>query len=141
MGVTTDIAVYDHLRSTDTDDAVYRVVGLQNDRVTLLRVADGDGRRAQTGEATTISTFGPAANPDENRALGTALTTAVGNVYWSFRTVLTSLATNPLPSLLALALFLAGWFGEGVLPVPDWAFGVLTMAGITGLASVGSGRL
>ncbi|MFC6756532.1 hypothetical protein ACFQER_07320 [Halomicroarcula sp. GCM10025894] len=48
-----DIAVYDHLRSTDPDDddAVYRVVGTRPESVTLLRVSDGDGRRANTGKS------------------------------------------------------------------------------------------
>ncbi len=46
-----DLAVYDHVRPADADlpGGTYRVVGTADDRVTLLRVADADGRRANTG--------------------------------------------------------------------------------------------
>jgi len=87
-----DIAVYDHLRSTDPDDddAVYRVVGTAPGRVTLLRVSDADGRRANTGEVVTVSrdaldSFEPADNPDGNRGPLTTLRSGVSAAYWALR--------------------------------------------------------
>jgi hypothetical protein len=88
----TDVAVYDHLRSTDPDDddAVYRVVGTASGTVTLLRVSDGDGRRANTGEVLTISraaldSFEAADNPDGNRGLLGTVRSAAGAGYWALR--------------------------------------------------------
>jgi len=84
---------YDHLRSTDPDDddSVYRVVGTPGDRVTLLRVSDGDGRRANTGEVVTVPTdaldsFESAPNPDGNRSIVARLRAAAGAGYWALRT-------------------------------------------------------
>jgi len=87
-----DPAVYDHLRSTDPDDddAVYRVVGTAPGSVTLLRVSDGDGWRANTGEVVTISrealdSFESVENPDGNRGLLGTLRSAFSGGYWSLR--------------------------------------------------------
>src|SRR6056297_1977391 len=89
----TDIAVSDHLRSTDPDDddAIYRVVGTAPDTVTLLRVSDADGRRAHTGEVVTVSrdaldSFEAAENPDGNRSIATALGSPLRSAYWLLRT-------------------------------------------------------
>ena len=88
----TDVAVYDHLRSTDPDDddAIYRVVGTGTESVTLLRVSDGDGRRANTGEVVTVSrdaldAFESVENPDGNRGLVGTLRSAVSGGYWALR--------------------------------------------------------
>ena len=87
-----DIAVYDHLHSTDPDDddAVYRVVGTAPESVTLLRVSDGAGRRANTGEVVTVSrdaldSFEAVENPDGNRGLVGAVRSAVSGGYWALR--------------------------------------------------------
>lgn len=72
-------AVYDHFRPTgegehggEAGDAgpVFRVVGVQNDGATLLRVTDADGTRKATGEIRHVTLdrlyrgFTPAENPD-----------------------------------------------------------------------------
>lgn len=46
-----NVAVYDHVHPADADytGGVYRVVGIADDRVTLLRVTDADGTRTSTG--------------------------------------------------------------------------------------------
>lgn len=143
-----DVAVYDHLRSTDPedDDAVYRVVGTGTERVTLLRVSDGDGRRAHTGEVFTVptdalDTFERAENPDDARPLAASLTGVVEGAYWSIRTVLGTLAANPGKTLAALALFVVGRFGGGVVPLSDGVLALLAFVGLLGLAAVGTGRL
>jgi hypothetical protein len=140
--------VYDHLRSTDPDDdvGIYRVVGTHAESVTLLRVADGDGRRAHTGEVITVPTdalddFEPAENPDGNRSVAGRLRSLVEGVYFSFRSVLTALAARPLLTALGLGLYVAGRFAGGRLPLPDLALSILALAGIAVLAAVGTGRL
>lgn len=66
------VSVYDHLRAGPDDPipaGVYRVVGADGDGATLLAVADGDGRRGNTGriervDAATVDALAPAGNPD-----------------------------------------------------------------------------
>jgi hypothetical protein len=140
--------VYDHLRSTDPDDdaGIYRVVGTHADSVTLLRVADGDGRRAHTGEVITVPTdaldaFEPAENPDGNRSLGGQLRSLGGSLYWSFRSAMAALADRPLLTALGLGLYVAGRFAGGRLPLPDLALSMVALAGIVVVAAVASGRV
>ncbi|WP_053948873.1 hypothetical protein [Halolamina sediminis] len=65
-------AVYDHYRLTEGADAgaAFRVVGVDEKRVTLLRVTDTDGNRAATGDLRHVAhdrlgpAFAPANNPD-----------------------------------------------------------------------------
>lgn len=72
-------AVYDHFRPTREGDRdsragdagpIFRVVGVQKDEATLLRVTDADGTRDETGEIRHVSLdrlqreFTPAENPD-----------------------------------------------------------------------------
>jgi hypothetical protein len=48
---------YTHYRAPadgPVEPGIYRVVGRDDDSVTLLRVADSDGRRAVTGEVTAV---------------------------------------------------------------------------------------
>lgn len=86
------MAVGDHYRPVDGDhDAgVYRVVGTTGG-VTLLRVADGDGRRVHAGEIyrvdrTTIDTeFEPAADPDSGSSPVAIVRNAAQGLYWSVR--------------------------------------------------------
>jgi hypothetical protein len=143
-----DPTVYDHLRSTDPDDdaSIYRVVGTATDTVTLLRVSDGDGRRAHTGEVITIprtalDTFETAENPDGNRSVAATLRSAGASVYWSLRTFVASLAARPFLSALGVALFLAGALGSGRLPLPDDLLLVVELGGLLLLVLVGNGRI
>jgi hypothetical protein len=87
---------HDHYRPT-TDDyerGVYRVVGT-GEEVTLLRVADGDGRRIHAGElehvdaAAVDDAFEPAEDPDAGVSPVTMLRNALQGLYWTLR--------NPLP--------------------------------------------
>ena len=141
-------SVYDHYRTTDDDymDGVYRVVGIGDEEVTLLRVGKVDGRRINTGEVITViqeelDGFEQAENPDGNRPIGEVLVSAPETAYWSVSAFLKELAARPVPTLVALGILLAGYFGEGVLPIPDLAFGALVLVGGLCLAYVGSGRL
>jgi len=142
-----DVAVSDHLRSTDPeDDAVYRVVGTGAERVTLLHVSDGDGRRAHTGEVFTVPTdaldsFEQTENPDGNRPLRARLSGVADGAYRSLRSALTTLAANPGKTLAALALFVVGRFGTGVVPLPDGILAVFALVGVLGPAAVSSGRI
>lgn len=139
--------VYDHLRSTAPDDAsVYRVVGTHSNNVTLLRVADGDGRRAHTGEIITVSadaldSFEPAENPDGNSSVSRKLRSLAKSLYWSLRSALAALADRPLLTALGLGLYVAGRFAGGRIPLSDLPLSVIALTGVAVLAAVGSGRL
>ncbi|GAB3683471.1 hypothetical protein GCM10028857_11080 [Salinarchaeum chitinilyticum] len=85
-------AIGDHVRSDGTavSPGVYRVVGT-GDEVTLLRVADPDGRRRHTGELIHVSVaaldtdFEPTADPDAGIAPRARIRNAVQGLYWSVR--------------------------------------------------------
>ncbi len=86
------VDVGEHYRPTDGthDPGVYRVVGT-TDAVTLLRVADGDGRRAHTGEISRVSerdldtAFEPASDPDAGINPVFALRNVLSGMYWNVR--------------------------------------------------------
>ena len=144
----TNPDLYEHFKPMDVDvsDGVYRVVGRDEEAVTLLRVADADERRTHTGEVVTVpidefTGFTPAENPDGNRPVGEILTSNLERGYWSIRVFIQQLASNPLPTLGAIALVLAGVFGDRIFSLPDVVFGGMILPGSLGLAYVGSGRL
>lgn len=70
MGVS-DPAVYDHYRTTGSAEAgeLFRVVGVDDERVTLLRLTE-DGERVATGDLRQVdraefeAAFEPGENPD-----------------------------------------------------------------------------
>lgn len=130
----------------DVSDGIYRVVGSDEETVTLLRVADANERRIHTGEVVTVSLdeftgFAPAENPDGNRPFGATLASNLEMGYWSVRTFTQQLALNPLPSLVAMTLVIVGILGDQILSLPDVVFGGLVLLGSLGLAYVGGGRL
>jgi hypothetical protein len=143
-------APYDHYRLADADvvpaDAtpgIYRVVGTDDESVTLLRVTDGDGRRRHTGELLTIddetlSAFEPTENPDGNRALGATIASQLDGLVWQLRAFGQSLADRPVLSTAAGIVLAAGLVGEQFVAGPDWWFGVAVFAGSLGLAAIGS---
>jgi len=148
--------VGDHLRPAaddehdsagpDVPDGVYRVVGTPDDRVTLLRVGDADGRRVHSGTVVSVDHdaldgFVPAENPDGNRPVSAAITSLGRSIYWSLRAFAGSLAANPVPAAAAFAILLLGQFGERLLGISDGLQGALIVGGALTLAYVGSGRL
>lgn len=86
------VAIGEHVRSDGTavQPGVYRVVGTGNE-VTLLQVADDDGRRRHTGEIVRVSAtafeteFDTAPDPDAGIAPQAWIRNAVQGVYWSIR--------------------------------------------------------
>lgn len=132
----TEPSVGDHLRPAGARDArgTYRVVGVDDGGVTLLRVGDGDGRRVHPGETirverSALTGFEPADPP----AGGGASAAAVA--YWSVRAFGAELAARPLPAVVGGALVAAGTAVGAPLA------GGLVLAGALLLAYVGSGRL
>ncbi|MFC7074922.1 hypothetical protein [Haloarcula halophila] len=139
--------VYDHLRPTTADypAGIYRVVGV-GDEVTLLRVSDADGRRANTGAVVTVPAdslagFERAENPDGDRRPTAIVRSSLDNLYWSARAFVRTLAKQPLLSAGALALLLAGEFGQDLLSLTGLQAGALIVVGGLALIYVGSGRL
>ena len=144
----TNPNLYEHFkpRNVDVSDGVYRVVGSDEEAVTLLRVADADERRTHTGEVVTVpidefTGFTPAENPDGNRPVGDILTSNLEMGYWSIRVFIQRLASNPLTTLGAIALVLAGVFGDRILSLPAVVFDGVILLGSLGIAYIGSGRL
>jgi hypothetical protein len=83
--VPSDPRPYDHVRGDGTavETGIYRVVGVDEDRVTLLRVADGRGRRVHEGAVEYVDrdeygTLEPADNPDRPSLAVALLLTLVG---------------------------------------------------------------
>lgn len=82
----------DHYRPTTEDHraGTYRVVGAPDD-VTLLGVADEDGRRCYTGtllhvpEATLETAFEPASDPDAGIRPVATVRNGLQGLYWSVR--------------------------------------------------------
>ncbi|WP_324760108.1 hypothetical protein [Haloarcula montana] len=143
----TSPTVYDHLRPTTADypAGIYRVVGV-GDEITLLRVSDADGRRANTGAVVTVPAdslagFERAENPDGDRRPTAIVRSSLDNLYWSARAFVRTLAKRPLVSAGALALLLAGEFGQDLLSLTGLQAGALIVVGGLALVYVGSGRL
>ncbi|MFC6974882.1 hypothetical protein ACFQL1_09635 [Halomicroarcula sp. GCM10025709] len=141
-------AVYDHLRPTTADcpAGVYRVVGVGDDGATLLRVGDADEQRVNTGAVVTVPAdslagFERADNPDGNRRPTALVRSSLDNFSWSARAFVRTLAKRPLVSAGALALLLAGEFGQDALSLTGLQAGVLIVVGGLALVYVGSGRL
>lgn len=142
----TDASVHDHVRIADDrhPPGVYRVVGVGDGTVTLLRVGDSDGRRVHTGELLTVDvdafdSFEPAENPAENRGLTPGLASLPTVAYWSVRAFGRQLMDQPVPAAAAGTVLVVGFVGDAFLPLPDLVFGALILVGSLGLAYVGSG--
>lgn len=84
--------VGDHYRPTadDRTPGVYRVVGA-SEKVTLLRVADADGRRRHTGEIRRVSSraldaeFERADDPDAGLSPVSLARNVLQGLYWQIR--------------------------------------------------------
>ncbi|MFY4811134.1 hypothetical protein ACOJIV_00285 [Haloarcula sp. AONF1] len=137
-----------HVRLTEAGpdsritDGVYRVVGADEDSVTLLLVADAAGRRVHTGEVVTVArrgldTFEPAENPDARRSLVTHAISQLDGLRWSLRLLWRSIRTRPLPGTAAITLLLVGVFGEWILPVSETVLTGFFLLGALLLFSLG----
>lgn len=142
-----DPSPYDHLQPTTADypAGVYRVVGLDRQTVTVLRITDGDGRRITTGTVHTIRRgaldgFVSTANPDANRSLRRRLQSIPATVYWSGRAFCRELISHPGLTSIALGLIAVGLVDPLNGPLSDRLAGVLIIVGSFGLAYLGSGR-
>jgi hypothetical protein len=146
--MSDELDVYDHVRLTVTDhpDGVYRVVGTTDETVTLLRVGDPDGRRIHTGEVSAVDRAAlddaePADNPDDSWAITPFLTGLPKSIYWQLRTFVLTLAANPIPTAIALALLVIGSLEDPGIALPEPLSTAFVFAGAFGLVYVGGGRL
>lgn len=139
--------MYEHVERQDSDHpGTYRVVGVTDASVTLLHVADADGRRIHPGRTVSVSrteyeSLPTASNPDSRGSLGEMVTSLPTAIYWSLRGFSRSLASSPVRTLAALAAVVVGTFGAGLVPLPEPFLNGLYLGGILGLVLIGSGRV
>lgn len=141
-------SVYDHYRLADMEyeDGIYRVVGVDDSTVTLLRVGESDGRRTNTGEVITvdikvIENSEVSENPDGNPRASGVLWSVPKTAYWSAIAFIKEASSHPIRASVGIAFLAVGYFGEGTLPVPDMVLGILILIGGMSLAYVGSGKV
>ncbi|EMA34976.1 hypothetical protein [Haloarcula japonica] len=123
-------------------DGVYRIVGTDDDSVTLLLVGDAAGRRVHTGEVVTVArgdldTLEPAENPDARRSFATRIISQLDGLQWSLWLRWHSIRSRPVPGMAAITLLLVGAFGEGILPVSERVLTGLFLLGALLLFSLG----
>lgn len=96
-GASDGVAVGDHYRAgtgTDLAPGVYRVVGTREGEVTLLRVADADGRRVHSGTVSYVpvgvvaSALDPADDPDAGFSPLDAVAGLLDGMVWELRSLL-----------------------------------------------------
>ncbi|ELZ29233.1 hypothetical protein C475_03414 [Halosimplex carlsbadense 2-9-1] len=146
----TDYTVYDHVRppasSVATDAAlspgVYRVVGVDEGTVTLLRVGDADGYRVNTGAVATVdrdalAAFEPADNPDGDRPVGEKIRRTAETLVWNLRAFVAGLLAHPVLAVAALALVVVGHQGHRVLSVPEPWLTAVYFLGVLGVVYLG----
>ncbi|GGK60455.1 hypothetical protein [Haloarcula sebkhae] len=142
------VAVGDHVRPAEVGresrvpDGIYRVVGADDDSVTLLLVGDAAGHRVHTGEVVTVAlealaAFESAKNPDANRSLVTHAISQLDGLRWSLWLLWRSIRTRPLPGTAAITLLLVGAFGEWILPVSETVLTGFFLLGALLLFSLG----
>jgi hypothetical protein len=141
------VAPYDHVRVDGrpaTPTGVYRVVGVDDDRVTLLQVGDDDGRRVHTGHVervarSTVESFEPVDAPDATGSLA-ALSDSLEGLVLTARLAPGRLAARPLQAGAGLLLLLVGWVGPSVLGAdPRLAFEAVEVLGVALLAAAAAG--
>ncbi|ERH00818.1 MAG: hypothetical protein J07HN6_02447 [Halonotius sp. J07HN6] len=141
-------SIYDHVEVRDSDhpDGVYRVVGTTADTVTLLHVADADGRRLHSGRTVSVShstyeELPSASNPDDGGSITDVLTSLPATGYWAVRGSARQLAASPVRTLLAVAAVVVGAVGPRALSVSPLVLDGLLLGGILGLVLIGEGRV
>ncbi|MFB6284783.1 MAG: hypothetical protein ABEK59_12790 [Halobacteria archaeon] len=150
-------SVYDHYRYEDDthgdrkvpvgeyENGVYRVVGSEGG-VTLLRVTDGSGNRANTGEVIHVphgkmKFFEKTENPDPDFSWGGFAAEIPEITYWVIRAFLDQLSNRPLLSAFFTFVLIAGLYLNAPPGIPKPAMTGLWIAGLGGLLLIGSGRL
>ena len=133
-------AMYDHYRA-DTGAPIpagtYRVVGTSGG-VTLLAVADADGRRTHEGriervDREVLAGLAPVDGPTDGPNPVTAL-------YYSARAVPANLLARPGQTLLGIALALAVVFGPNTLPAaPELLWEGMNLLGALVLGAAAAG--
>ena len=141
-------SLYDHVEVPNSDHSagIYRVVGTTDDTVTLLHVADADGRRIHPGRTVSVShdtyqQLPTASNPDGGGSITDLLASLPATGYWAVRGSARQLSASPLRTLLAVAAVAVGALGPRALPVSPLVLDGLLLGGILALVVIGEGRV
>jgi hypothetical protein len=120
----------------------YRVVGRDEDGVTLLYVGDSERRRRHTGriesvDRSALARLEPAAAP--RSGVLTRATDVAEGLWLSARTVPDNLRDRPRQVLLALALLVAATSGPALVSAPPLVLGVANLLGALLLGAAAAG--
>ncbi len=138
---------YDHFRVDEgapLPAGVYRVVGLGDDRVTLLRVGDAAGRRVHTGHVervprADVETFERTDSPDPTGPRA-ALSGVVGGLVLTARLAPSRAAARPLQTAAGVASLLVAYAGPAVAAgLPGYVLTGAEVLGVLLLAAVLAG--
>jgi hypothetical protein len=143
------VSVYDHFQvsSGDYPNGTYRVVGVGEETITLLKIGDEDDRRVHTGKIIIIRSdeveeLDQVEGPELSKRTSAAVKSVLETGYWSSRVFARELAKHPTPTVIAAVFVLLGYFDVGILPsFSSTVSGLLIIIGSLGLAYIGSGRL
>ncbi|MWG34382.1 hypothetical protein [Halomarina oriensis] len=146
-----NVAPYDHVRVTGDESGVgddtlapatYRVVGIGDEHVTLLEVADTTGQRVHTGRVERVShaVFDAAKavdGPDSGGPLARVRSVVEGFAL-TLRYAPRRIAGRPIQTLLGVVLVVAEALGPATVGVSE---SVLTVAGVFGVLALTAAAL
>lgn len=122
---------------------VYRVVGLEEGRVALLRVADDEGARVHTGAVERVDADALAALEPADAPATSLVATLASGLLAGFRQVPRNVRARPVQSGLGAALVVVAAVGPSAIQgVPAAAFVVANVLGavLVGAAAAGIPR-
>ncbi|WP_254536084.1 hypothetical protein [Halomarina litorea] len=140
------VAPFDHFRADEgapVAPGIYRVVGADDERVTLLHVGDTAGGRVHTGRIervprTALDRLEAADSPDLTGPRA-ALAGGLEGLWLTARFAPRRAAKRPLQTVAGLVLYLGGLLGPSVATLPDPAFDLAQAAGVLLLAAAVAG--
>jgi len=147
--VTSQVAsVGDHLATDHPEyrSGVYRVVGTDNQQLTLLLVGDSNGSRIYTGEVITVGesalgSFEPAEQPLSDRSVTGTVLSGLSIGYWSLRANARQLRVRPTRTATVAVLLGGGLLLDRFNLVSEPVASIAVVAGSVLFVLVATGRL
>ncbi|PSP37641.1 hypothetical protein BRC71_11830 [Halobacteriales archaeon QH_7_65_31] len=141
-------SVGDHLATNHPEyrSGVYRVVGTDNQRLTLLLVGDSGGKRIHTGlvisvDRSTLDSFEPAEQPLPDRSVTETVLSGLSIGYWSLRANARQLRVRPIRTAAVAVLLAGGLLLDRLDLVPEIVASAAVVTGSVLVVLVATGRL